>query len=57
MVSSSSECDLEQDILQQEFDRVNLEIDYIQAKIGELNDKLHWKFIRRQDILGQMGQR
>ena len=57
MVSSSSECDLEQYKLQEELDRINLEINYIQAKIGELNDKLHWKFIRRQDILGQMRQR
>lgn len=57
MVSSSSEYDLEQNTLQEELNRLNLEIDYIQSKICELNNKLHWKIVRRQDILGRMRQR
>ena len=54
MGSLSSECDLDRDKLQEELDRVNFEIDHIRATICKLNNELHWKFVRRQDILGQI---
>ena len=56
MGSLSSECDLERDRLQSELNRVNLEIDYIRTKIRKLNNELHWKFVRRQDILDKIKQ-
>ena len=57
MGSLSSECDLERDRLQSELNRVNLEIDYIRTKIRKLNNELHCKFVRRQDILDRIKQR
>ena len=57
MDSSKSDYDLEQEELQKELQDVESEIPRLQCSIADLSEQLRWAYVKRQNIIGKIGDK
>lgn len=57
MDSSKSDYDLEQEELQKELQDVESEIPRLQCLIADLSEQLRWAYVKRQNIIGKIGDK
>lgn len=57
MDSSKSDYDLEQEKLQKELQDVESEIPRLQCLIADVSEKLRWAYVKRQNIIGKIGDK
>lgn len=57
MDSSKSDYDSEQEKLQKELQYVESEIPRLQCLIADLSEQLRWAYVKRQNIVGRIGDK